>query len=352
MFLFPNPSVDLPVPQQSLSAPVNALAPQQPTRDSISAPIPGYQGDAFLGEINWQAFNETVSQCFGQDFDVHAALDQLNAQYPLPPTVEEDDGSPRLPGINETDEELGEEDELMDSSVRRSRRAPAPTTRLELQNLIGTNTVLHPVPVEKKSMEESLLWFHEAGGWFKGRGLGPLFDEVVASWEKLEETLSYGISAKGSLPMAGLRPTEWRSWTSKGRMGRRVYEQVPVIDPSDAAEFGLTVLKWWSAMQPAFRQNTQGLMPLPAYATPGSTSDQWSSLRKGGPNGIVSVVTLLAWWGLAAKEVPEFAKDSRSEWKAMALDVNRAFREMTATANTGKRAAETESGPRKKPRQV
>ncbi|RXW15578.1 hypothetical protein EST38_g10271 [Candolleomyces aberdarensis] len=364
--------IDNLVPQQSASAPVIGLAPQQTVQESISAPLNGNQQhtNTIFDNIDWSVLSDTVNaagvDCFdpdivlamdqliGPNFDTDKALDNLNSQLsnPFPEDPAADDDRPRLPGYDQIPDEQDDQEELSNHAIRRSGRAPAPSTRLEKQNLIGTNTVLHPVAVEKKSAEDSKIWFDEASSWLKGRGLGSLFDEVVESWEKLEETMAYGLVAKGSIPMANLRPAEWRNWTSKGRMGRRLYEQVPIIAPAGAAEFGLTVLKWWCAIQPAFRQNAQGPIPLPTYATPGSSDDVWAPLRKGGPNGLVSVVTLLSWWGLAAQTVPEFEKDSRSEWKAMVVDVTRAFKEMTATAGFLKRPADADSGSCKRPRTV
>jgi hypothetical protein len=140
--------------------------------------------------------------------------------------------------------------------------------------------------------------------------------------------------------MTALRPAEWKTWTSKRCLGRRDYHQSPWIAPADAAEFGLTVLRWWNAIQPQFCQSSEGEMPRPTYVSDTALGDVWSSLRKGGPNGLVTVVILLAWWGTAVQTVPAFTKDSCPEWGAMVQDVNRVFGEMYSTQVTLKCPAE------------
>lgn len=56
-------------------------------------------------------------------------------------------------------------------------------------------------------------------------------------------------------------------------------------------------MDWWKAMQPAFRESADPL-PKEIYTiddikAPGE--DIWASLRKGGPNGFVSLMMLLIW---------------------------------------------------------
>ncbi|KAF8170965.1 hypothetical protein BJ912DRAFT_816418, partial [Pholiota molesta] len=87
------------------------------------------------------------------------------------------------------------------------------------------------------------------------------------------------------------RPDEWTKWVAKSRSGNRRYDAIPLI--ADSAEFGVAVVKWWHAMQPEFRQSADD-MPSPSYVA--SNDSLWDALKRSGPNGLVSVMTLVVWW--------------------------------------------------------
>lgn len=126
------------------------------------------------------------------------------------------------------------------------------------------------------------------------------------------------------------RPEEWTKWTAKSRNGCRAYHHTPVI--ANAVEFGTAVSRWWHELQPAFRK-TNGVRPADTF-TPSdkcSTSDVWAPLRKGGPNGLVSLMTMLVWWGQAALKPDRWDGDSREDWKATVVDVRRALERMMTT---------------------
>ena len=89
------------------------------------------------------------------------------------------------------------------------------------------------------------------------------------------------------------RPCEWAKWTAKARNGQRCYSSTPVI--KEPAEFGHAVAKWWNDMQPAFCKGV-GVLPKNMYDD-GGDGEVWLPLQKGGPNGLLSVLTLLTWWG-------------------------------------------------------
>jgi hypothetical protein len=78
-------------------------------------------------------------------------------------------------------------------------------------------------------------------------------------------------------------------------------------------------------MQPTFRQSDSlGLSTI--YET--SEPNPWALLRKGGPNGLVSVVTLLVWWGQALSSRRDFQEDSSADWKAVVVDATKCFEHM------------------------
>lgn len=114
------------------------------------------------------------------------------------------------------------------------------------------------------------------------------------------------------------RPEEWRKWTGKAKNGVRPYNDIPPIP--EPAEFGESVSKWWHTLQPSFRVADAGTL-LPTYSDPLFEGDPWVTIRKLGPNGFVSLITLLDWWGRSAHSANVFQDDSRPAWKSLVLDV-------------------------------
>jgi hypothetical protein len=233
----------------------------------------------------------------------------------------------------------------------RSSRAIVPSKRSEQMNQIGSKNA--PVPsVEKENVPPSLVpnWAIAAKKYLLGTDLGAEWAGCVQGWLELEETLGYG-SVSGSkvctymfrfskilidvsqaaLPAVASRPEEWSKWVVKTRGGDRPYQDPPTI--TDAAEFGHAFIKWWNAMQPVFRQAAEG-MPRPLYTPP--ATDSWASLQRAGPNGLVTVVTLLFWWGKALTTRSRWQEDSGSSWKEVVNDVARTVQSLKEA--TGSRA--------------
>lgn len=99
----------------------------------------------------------------------------------------------------------------------------------------------------------------------------------------------------------------------------RAYDKIPFI--LEPAEFGIALAKWWLSFQPSFRAS-DGLFPKQVYSDASYIGDPWALLRKSGPNGFVSVVTMMRWWGDGAlKPSNEFKVDSTVEWKYMVYDI-------------------------------
>jgi len=97
---------------------------------------------------------------------------------------------------------------------------------------------------------------------------------------------------KGSLP-SKQRPAEWGKWIAKTSKGVWPYLSTLVI--GDPLEFGMAVVKWWHSIQPDFHHG-DALSPIAIYDVH-ELGDVWAGLQKGGPNGLVSLLTLLVWWG-------------------------------------------------------
>ncbi|KAF6760602.1 hypothetical protein DFP72DRAFT_843487 [Ephemerocybe angulata] len=164
--------------------------------------------------------------------------------------------------------------------------------------------------------------------WYTA-ALGDLRDSTLGGkWAKLEESLGYGRMSKGTMPVKG-RPEEWTKWTNRSAHGARNHSRPPFID--DPADIGLSIMKWWLAMQPSFR-SSPGPLPSLIWEDPAGIGDAWAPLRKSGPNGTLPLLMLMLWWGRAAAPGPDnFREDSRDSWKALVADVSVCFDVLSAT---------------------
>jgi hypothetical protein len=130
-------------------------------------------------------------------------------------------------------------------------------------------------------------------------------------------------------------------WTAKARHGQPCYLSLPTI--SEPAEFGHTVLVWWCDIQPVFCKG-DGVLPNETYNDGGGSGDVWAPLRKGGPNGFLSMLTLLAWWGQCCAAQSRWEESTESLWNATVLDVSKTL-EMIASKADQKRGRDHDGGP-------
>ncbi|KAF8062348.1 hypothetical protein FPV67DRAFT_1508149 [Lyophyllum atratum] len=195
------------------------------------------------------------------------------------------------------------------------------------------------VPTERPT------WAVAAEAHLLTRDLGNEWAKCVGAWVRFEDAM--GSHAKGALPSTKTRPEEWAKWVAKGRGGVRAYASTPAIQ--DPLEFGYAVMAWWKSMQPAFRQTTE-VLPKPIYDSPEldvSSIEDWAALRKGGPNGMVSVMTMLVWWGQCMNSGSQWQDTSEPHWRACVNDVYQCFEKLMPP--TRKRAAkENASGASKR----
>lgn len=96
-----------------------------------------------------------------------------------------------------------------------------------------------------------------------------------------------GLPAKG-------RPEEWSQFLSKARCGIRNYQSIPNVE--DPTELGIAIVKWVKSFNP-------------------------SDFSRTGPHGIVSLLTLLVWWGTAALVPSSWNDDSRPQWHNAVQDL-------------------------------
>ncbi|KAJ3526582.1 hypothetical protein NMY22_g10106 [Coprinellus aureogranulatus] len=213
-----------------------------------------------------------------------------------------------------------------------------PDLRNEQLQLIGTNACTVAESTEKPKDAGDVGWFEAATKSLRELSLGQGFSEMRDKWEKLEVMLGCGNISRGSLPDSKKRPKEWARWASKTWQGMRCYDSAPDIE--DPADIGLTTTLWWSSFQPSFRAS-DGPYPKAIYSDPDAevNVDVWAPIRKSGPNGFVSMVMLLAWWGRAALTgTSEWQQNSQLAWEYVVKDVSHVLDRMIETYGPPRRA--------------
>ena len=127
--------------------------------------------------------------------------------------------------------------------------------------------------------------------------------------------------------MSKQRPAEWGKWITKTLKGVQPYSSTPVIE--DSLEFGIAIVKWWHSIQPTFHCG-DALSPIAIYDVH-ELDDVWAGLWKGGPNGLVSLLTLLVWWGQRVHMHTQWQESSLPLWKSTILDVTCCMEKMVKT---------------------
>ena len=91
-------------------------------------------------------------------------------------------------------------------------------------------------------------------------------------------------------------------------------------------------------MQPEFRQSPQG-MPHPIFSSPTAADpkEAWSPLRRAGPNGLVSVLTLIVWWGQSLTGRTCWQDDSSSLWQQVVHDITEVLQQVKEISGGSKK---------------
>ncbi|EMD41220.1 hypothetical protein CERSUDRAFT_34420, partial [Gelatoporia subvermispora B] len=138
---------------------------------------------------------------------------------------------------------------------------------------------------------EAPRWLKDAQTYLCSLNLGGAWQNAVLLWMQMEKSM--GPTSAGRLGCVETRPEELSKWVTSGHC----FDKIPSVE--EAKTYGTIWMSWWRALQPKWRQSTSAKASLPAavYEHP---SNDWTSLKKGGPVGFVVVLTGLAMWGTAA----------------------------------------------------
>ncbi|KAK0478021.1 hypothetical protein EDD18DRAFT_1377840 [Armillaria luteobubalina] len=172
----------------------------------------------------------------------------------------------------------------------RQRRAPPPR---EVTTLCGAAQEQGPPQWHRDSL--TALQDHSLGsGWIS----------LVEKWYELESGMwkTKG-DTEGKYPLVKQRPQELNEWLDGSRQfGAGLF----ISDPS---RYGVQLIDWWNHLNPAWRRSKTGL-PQSDY------SKSLKCLRKGGRQGIVTIIFGLFWWGHACHGTEQL-------WQRMVEDVSK-----------------------------
>jgi hypothetical protein len=136
-------------------------------------------------------------------------------------------------------------------------------------------------------------WFRHALDSVTATPLSDGLQEIVRLFVEVETVYKFEWG-KRSFASEG-RPALLTKWVRGGRWRR------PAPSVTNIGEFSTVWWQWWVSLQPGWRKFEPGGRPCI-----GVYGNDWDCLKMPGPNGWLSVVATLFWWGRAIKnEVDE-----------------------------------------------
>ncbi|KAJ7732893.1 hypothetical protein B0H16DRAFT_1328501 [Mycena metata] len=155
-------------------------------------------------------------------------------------------------------------------------------------------------------------WLRGCVGVLQTEDLGCHFTALVAALVKLESVYGFDDTKYGAAIPAEHRPTEVTQWI---RGGRDRTKKVPKI--GNLVKYVKVWQTWWNSLQPEWRRR-DGEGNLMAGGEVGyGAADAWGVLDTGGPNGWLSVVASLYFWGVCSGQSVEM----KGRWDAAVQDV-------------------------------
>ncbi|KAJ7840364.1 hypothetical protein B0H13DRAFT_1649728 [Mycena leptocephala] len=144
--------------------------------------------------------------------------------------------------------------------------------------------------------EHAPRWLEDSVEWLRRRDLGFPYTSLLATLVRLEEAFGFDEETYGALPSEG-RPVQVHDWI---RSGRARTKKIPVI--TDVERYADAWQGWWDSMQPEWRSRG----PDKKWKIGGDTAyggnTEWGVLDRPGPNGCLSVVASLFFWGVCENQ--------------------------------------------------
>ncbi|KAJ7717300.1 hypothetical protein DFH07DRAFT_762058, partial [Mycena maculata] len=179
-------------------------------------------------------------------------------------------------------------------------------------------------------------WFRRVYAEVSQENLGVSYNSLLTLFTQVERGYKWEKGGKGLATLH--RPPQVGAWVTAGR-GARGGAMRNGVGPAilDLAVFEEQWWQWWSGLQPMWRVAAKGntgngkatSLRFSRDLYPAAGSDAWQSLRHPGPNGALSLVGTLYWWGVKLQKegVP---REDRDVWLEAVTDVDWMLRGLLA----------------------
>ncbi|KAJ6452135.1 hypothetical protein C8R47DRAFT_1229557 [Mycena vitilis] len=151
-------------------------------------------------------------------------------------------------------------------------------------------------------------WFAHARAQLIGVDLGPHFHAALAAWTRIEAACGFAVPPHKL--SAKERPDIIQKWINGARGAK---QRVPPI--TDPVAFAASWWRWWGLLQPAWRTTDNDGKWVISESYDGEWDDK---LLHWGPNGLLSVVAALYFWGCAVTDSPRL----KDEWETAVQDAS------------------------------
>ncbi|KAJ6450232.1 hypothetical protein C8R47DRAFT_1230344 [Mycena vitilis] len=151
-------------------------------------------------------------------------------------------------------------------------------------------------------------WLEKNVTWLMQDELGCHYRALLVALVALEAKFGFDEANNGALS-AKKRPTQVTAWVNRGRDRMKYPPSV-----SDVDAYGLEWAAWWDSLQPVWRE--RGGDGYWAVGGSWGGPDKWDPLEAPGPNGCISVVAGLFFWGRQTMTPQQL-----SDWERAVFDV-------------------------------
>ncbi|KAJ6447330.1 hypothetical protein C8R47DRAFT_999819, partial [Mycena vitilis] len=155
-------------------------------------------------------------------------------------------------------------------------------------------------------------WLDKAIAWLQRKDLGAQYASLLAALVRLEEAFGFDAETYGALPSED-RPDQVQKWIGAGRTRG---QKVPAI--ANVGKYAEEWYGWWDSMQPEWRRRGADGAWMVGGDTAYGGNEEWGYLDRPGPNGCLSIVASLYFWGVCDNQ----SAAQRARWQEAVEDVS------------------------------
>ncbi|KAJ7618253.1 hypothetical protein DFH06DRAFT_1012065 [Mycena polygramma] len=175
----------------------------------------------------------------------------------------------------------------------------------------ATSTTLPPPPGQVTVPANAPPWLRDGILWLRKNDLGPQYAALLSALVRMEGAFGFDPQTYGALP-SDERPSQVGDWINRGRSRMK---KIPGI--ADVGRYAEQWQTWWDSMQPGWRRRgTDGKWRSGGDEEYGG-NEEWGVLDRPGPNGCLSVVAALYFWGVCENQSAAL----KARWREAVEDV-------------------------------